>query len=98
MSEKQNEPAHTRELQLGSRARLRAFVLLALTVGGIYVCYLLLLPFLPGLVWALALAKYLGEPLKLVAAGLFFLRRLTNLNACSNNRVPNQAFRNYRLS
>ena len=50
MSEKQNEPAHTRELQLGSRARLRAFVLLALTVAGIYVCYLLLLPFLPGLV------------------------------------------------
>ena len=56
MSEKQDEPAHTRELQLGSRARLRAFVLLALTVAGIYVCYLLLLPFLPGLVWALALA------------------------------------------
>jgi len=56
MSEKQDEPAHTRDLQLGSRARLRAFVLLALTVAGIYVCYLLLLPFLPGLVWALALA------------------------------------------
>jgi predicted PurR-regulated permease PerM len=56
MSEKRDEPTHTRELQLGTRARLRAFVLLALTVGGIYVCYLLLLPFLPGLVWALALA------------------------------------------
>ena len=56
MSEKRDQPTHTRELRLGTRARLRAFVLLALTVGGIYVCYLLLLPFLPGLVWALALA------------------------------------------
>jgi predicted PurR-regulated permease PerM len=56
MSEKRDQPTHTRELQLGTRARLRAFVLLALTVGGIYICYLLLLPFLPGLVWALALA------------------------------------------
>jgi predicted PurR-regulated permease PerM len=41
---------------LGSPSRMRAVVLLAATVGGLFVCYLLALPFLPALTWALALA------------------------------------------
>lgn len=56
MAEQDNDAEHTRNLQLGSRARLRSFVLLALTIAGIYLCFRLLLPFLPALVWALALA------------------------------------------
>ena len=42
--------------RLGPRTRLRAFVLLAITVAGLYICYLLTLPFLPALTWAVALA------------------------------------------
>ena len=34
--------------------------------------------------------------LKLAKKGLFFHRSLTNLNACPNDRVPNEAFGNYR--
>jgi predicted PurR-regulated permease PerM len=51
-----SEVPHTRELQLGTPTRLRAFVLLGLTLIGIYVCVWLLLPFLPALAWALGLA------------------------------------------
>lgn len=40
----------------GARSRVRALVLLALTVVGFYVCYLLTVPFLPALTWALVLA------------------------------------------
>lgn len=40
----------------GSRSHLRTLVLLAATLGGIVLCYLLALPFLSALVWALALA------------------------------------------
>lgn len=47
---------HTRNLNLGTPARLRAFVLLAITIAGLYLCYLLMVPFLPALTWALALA------------------------------------------
>src|ERR1700687_530442 len=56
MTEMEDKAQHTRDLQLGPRDRLRAFVLLAFTIAGIYVCFRLLLPFLPALVWALALA------------------------------------------
>jgi predicted PurR-regulated permease PerM len=35
---------------------LRAFVLLAITIAGLYICYLLTVPFLPALTWAMALA------------------------------------------
>jgi predicted PurR-regulated permease PerM len=56
MTEIEDKAQHTRDLQLGPRDRLRAFVLLAFTIAGIYVCFRLLLPFLPALVWALALA------------------------------------------
>ena len=56
MSEERDDAEHTRDLKLGSRARLRSFVLLALTIAGLYVCFRLLLPFLAALVWALALA------------------------------------------
>jgi predicted PurR-regulated permease PerM len=40
----------------GSRNHLRTLVLLAATLSGIVLCYLLALPFLSALVWALALA------------------------------------------
>ena len=42
--------------QLASRARLRAYVVLAITLVGILVCFLLTVPFLAALTWALALA------------------------------------------
>jgi predicted PurR-regulated permease PerM len=41
---------------IGPTSRLRAFILLAITIGGLVVCYFLTLPFLSALVWALALA------------------------------------------
>ena len=40
----------------GSRSRVHALVLIVATALGLYVCYRLALPFLPALVWALALA------------------------------------------
>jgi predicted PurR-regulated permease PerM len=42
--------------QLASRTRVRSFILLAITVAGLFVCYLLMVPFLPALTWAMALA------------------------------------------
>jgi len=39
-----------------SGARLHALVLLALTAGALYCCYLMTVPFLPAIAWALALA------------------------------------------
>ena len=41
--------------KLGSKSSLRAYVLLAITAGGLIVCGLLLLPFLPAITWAIAL-------------------------------------------
>ncbi|MEO5961883.1 MAG: AI-2E family transporter [Thermomonas sp.] len=43
----------------GSRRQVRALVLLAMTVGFLYLCYRMALPFLPALAWALALALLL---------------------------------------
>lgn len=40
----------------GSRGHVRTLVLMALTVGAIYISYRLAAPFLPALAWALALA------------------------------------------
>jgi predicted PurR-regulated permease PerM len=40
----------------GSRSNVHTLLLMALTVGGIYICYLLATPFLSALTWALALA------------------------------------------
>ena len=40
----------------GSRSHVHDLIMLAATAGGIYLCYLLSAPFLPALVWALALA------------------------------------------
>lgn len=56
-----------------SSSRVRALVHMAVTLGGLYVCYLLTLPFLPAIVWATTLAilfypihrritRYLREP------------------------------------
>jgi len=41
---------------LVSRSHVQALVLIVVTILGIYVCFKLVLPFLPALVWALALA------------------------------------------
>ena len=41
---------------LEARRRIHALVLLVATFGGIYICYLLVLPFLSALTWALVLA------------------------------------------
>ncbi len=43
----------------GSRSQVRGLVLMVMTVGGIYLCYRMALPFLPALAWALALALLL---------------------------------------
>ena len=40
----------------GSRSHVRTLVLMAVTVGGLYICYLLAAPFVSVLAWALALA------------------------------------------
>ncbi len=44
----------------GSRSQVGALVLMAMTVGGLYLCYRMALPFLPALAWALALALLLA--------------------------------------
>jgi predicted PurR-regulated permease PerM len=56
MSERTDKQEHPPSPKLGSRTRMRAFVLLAITIAGLYVCYLLMVPFLPALTWAMALA------------------------------------------
>ena len=38
-----------------TRGRLRALIVLALTIAGFYVCYRLTIPFLPAITWALVL-------------------------------------------
>ena len=43
----------------GSRSHVRSLVLMAMTVGGLYLCYRMVSPFLPALAWALALALLL---------------------------------------
>ena len=40
----------------GSRSHVHTLVLMAVTIGGLYICYLLAVPFVPVLAWALALA------------------------------------------
>ena len=40
----------------GSRSHIHTLVLMAVTVGGLYFCYLLAVPFVPVLAWTLALA------------------------------------------
>ncbi len=47
----------------GRRNHVRTFVLMAVTILGIYLCYLMAAPFLPAIVWALALA-ILSNPLQ----------------------------------
>jgi predicted PurR-regulated permease PerM len=42
----------------GSRSYIRVLALIAVTALGLYVCYLMTLPFLPALTWALALAVF----------------------------------------
>ena len=74
MARKRSQPVQTSDLQLGTRSRLRAFVLLGLTLAGLLVCFWLLLPFLPALVWALALA------ILFVPAHRFLESRLGNPN------------------
>src|SRR5262245_39290802 len=56
MTERTDKQEHSPSPKLASRPRMRAFVLLAMTIAGLYVCYLLTVPFLPALTWAMALA------------------------------------------
>lgn len=51
-----NPTAATVANDWGSRSHAQALVLIVATAVGIYVCYRLTLPFLPAIVWALALA------------------------------------------
>ncbi len=44
----------------GSRPHVHALVLMAVTVGGLYLCFRMASPFLPALAWALALALLLA--------------------------------------
>lgn len=81
MVRKKEEVTHARDLQLGSSSRLRSFVVLALTIVCIYVCFLLLLPFLPALVWALALAVLC------VPAHRLLEQRLGNRNLAATTSV-----------
>ena len=53
MTESQTQ---TEVQKLTSRSRMRGFVILTITVAGTLVCFLLALPFLPALIWAIALA------------------------------------------
>jgi predicted PurR-regulated permease PerM len=56
MALENDEKRHTPVEKLGSRSRTRVLVLLAITIAGLAICYLLLAPFLSALAWALALA------------------------------------------
>jgi len=74
MNERAKEQTHTHAPRLGRRTRLRTFVLVALTIAGIYVCYRLTVPFLPALTWALALAILFVSPYR------WFEARVDNSN------------------
>lgn len=50
------EKEDTPDTALTSRDRLRVFVVLTITILGLFVCYLLMVPFVPALTWAMALA------------------------------------------
>lgn len=56
MNQPVDEKKHPDVRNFGPPSRLRAFVLLVITMGGLVICYFLMLPFLPALAWALALA------------------------------------------
>jgi predicted PurR-regulated permease PerM len=56
MTESAHEKEQTSVSKLGSRSRLRAYILVAITLAGLVVCILLTAPFLPALTWAIALA------------------------------------------
>jgi predicted PurR-regulated permease PerM len=56
MTESSHEKEQPPDSRLGSRSRLRAYILVAITVAGLFVCSLLTVPFLPALTWAIALA------------------------------------------
>ena len=50
------QPAPQSANDWGSRSNVHTSVLMAVTLFGVYICYLLAAPFLPAIVWALALA------------------------------------------
>jgi predicted PurR-regulated permease PerM len=56
MTESAHEKEQTSVSKLGSRSRLRAYILVAITLAGLFVCILLTTPFLPALTWAVGLA------------------------------------------
>jgi predicted PurR-regulated permease PerM len=61
----------------GPKSRIQALVLLVATFGGIYICYLLALPFLSALTWALVLAVLCASAHRAIEAKL----RRPNLSA-----------------
>lgn len=63
--------------EFGSKSTLRAYVMLAVTAGGLIVCGLLLLPFLPAISWALALAILSAPAHRLIE------RRFKDVNAAA---------------
>ncbi len=56
MDQRVNDRTPVEVANLGSPNRMRAYVVLAITIGALFICFLLALPFLPALTWALALA------------------------------------------
>ena len=56
MSDERETHATPDESDWGSPRHVRTLVLMAATIGGVYLCYRLALPFLGALAWALALA------------------------------------------
>jgi len=56
MDQRVGDKKSTEVANLGSPDRMRAYVVLAITIAALFVCYLLVIPFLPALTWALALA------------------------------------------
>ena len=56
MTETTSETKQAPVSKLGSRSRLRAYILVAITLAGLFICFLLTAPFLPALTWAVALA------------------------------------------
>jgi predicted PurR-regulated permease PerM len=56
MTESAHDKEQTSASKLGSRSRLRAYILVAVTLAGLFVCTLLTAPFFPALTWAVALA------------------------------------------
>jgi predicted PurR-regulated permease PerM len=77
MNERQEHETTSDPIDWGPGSRIHALVLLMATIGGIYICYLLSVPFLSALTWALVLAVLFASAHQLIEARL----RRPNLSA-----------------